>query len=75
MGGVASNFVGLRQREIFRGRKEEPGAVVAANSSHKSADFYIKRYFGSGKGEALETQKAWQGSRRQGCRGFRGWGR
>ena len=56
-------------------RREAPGAVVEANGGHKVAECYVKRYFGNGKGAALEIRQAWRGRRRQGRRGVRTWGR
>ena len=75
MGGVASNVGGLRQRYRLRGRREEPGAVVAENGGQKADECYVKRDFDGGKGAALEIWQAWQGRRRRQCRrGVIRWG-
>ena len=49
--------------------------MVEANDRQKSAECYVKIYFGGGKGAALEIWKVWWGKRRQGCRGVRIWSR
>ena len=46
------------------------------NGVQKAAEYYVKRYFGGGKGAALEIRQAWRERRRiQGYRGIRIWGR
>ena len=44
------------------------GAVVGANGVQKATEFYVKKYFGCGRGAALEILQAWRGRRRQGRR-------
>ena len=61
MGGVATNIGGLRQPDRLQGIGEAPEAIVAANGGQEAAEFYVKRYFGCGKGEALEICQARQG--------------
>ena len=74
MGGVESNIVGLQQGYSLRGGGGgEPGAVVESNGDQEAAELYVKRYFGGGKGAALEIRQAWQGRRRQGSSGVGGW--
>ena len=57
MGGVASYLGGMWQRDRLRGGREALGSMVEANIGHKSAECYVKKYFGGGKGEALEIQQ------------------
>ena len=61
VGGIATNLVGLQQGDWLRGTRETPGAVVATNSGQEAYECYVKRYFGGGKGEALEIRQAWRG--------------
>ena len=75
MVGVVSNLGGLCQIDRIRGRRETPGSMVAANGGQKAAELYVKRYFGGGKGVALEIRKVWRGRMIQIHIGFRGWGR
>ena len=37
----------------MRGGREAQGSVVGANGDQKSAECYVTRYFGGGKGAAL----------------------
>ena len=46
------------------------GALLAENGDEETADCYVRRYFGGGKGVALEIRQAWQGQRRQGSSRF-----
>ena len=71
MGGVKSNIGGLRQGDRLAARWEEPGAVMTANGSQEVSLCYVKKYFGVGKGAALEIWQAWQGWGRHGSSGVR----
>ena len=54
MDDVAPYLGGLWQRDRLQVTGEAPGAVVESNEGQKSSECYVKRYFGDGKGAALE---------------------
>ena len=54
-----TNTGGLRQGDGLRERGEATGAVVVSNGGQKSAECYVKRDFGGGKGAVLGIWQAW----------------
>ena len=66
MGGIEADNGNLRHGYRLRGRGEATGDVAAANGGLEAAECDVRRYFGGGKGAALEIQQVWRGQRRQG---------
>ena len=51
--------------------REDPEYVVVENGGQETTEGDVKRYFGGGKGAALEIWQAWRGGRSQGSIGVR----